>query len=165
MAGAAPAEAWTGWDGTDSVAEYVKGRSHCGAALALIYPLCATAGPRVPRCPAEWYQDPTQPLDRPVWPCGGSAQTSPTARAADGPGGRFFCGIKRWLHRSSHRPAMRAGRDEKREFSGSFCNVKEKYRGSLFGPLAPYVAPEVRRFPPLSQSIWLGSGSLGRKRC
>ena len=53
--------------------------------------------------------------------------------------------------------------DGKREFSAGSRGLLRKCRGSLFGPLAPYMAPEPLRFPPLSQSIQLGSGSLEQK--
>ena len=79
------------------------------------------------------------------------------------PGGRKKCWIKRWLHRLSHRPAMRAG---DRVF---------KRRPPLFSTSTKYaVAPllgrrllfrlQSSRNPPLSRRFcWLRCGSFALK--
>ena len=114
MAGTAPETGTcSGRDAADGVTEYIKGRSRCGTALALVPPLCATARPLcavrsdgsgIP-APPNWHTA--------LRGCVAEEGKPASPNCAGEPGGRKNCRIKRGgRKRPSARgtPPRRAGR-------------------------------------------------------
>ena len=123
---------------------------------------CARCFAKPPSDPAKWSGDgeDVQRKERALPPTVRRGIWSLPRRE---PGGRKRCGIKRWLHRLSHRPAMRAG------------DTVFKQRPPLFRMFSKYsVAPLLRRSllfrlqfsrnPPLFRRFgWLRCGSFALK--